>query len=246
VGKDIFFYSISIDPAHDTPKVLKAYSERYHVGPGWTFLTGKKSDIDMVSQKLGLYSEPDPSDRDGHAPAVLIGDEPKGQWIRNSATDNPRYLTNMIEGWLDNWKAVQSAKIAKGESTGTNYDQAPRIDLSDRGRYIFGNQCAPCHTIGHGEKIGPDLQGVAAVRDHGWLARFISSPDKVLAEKDPIATALYKKYKGVNMPNTRLTKEDVNDLIDFLSRQAAPSTKGTEPEKTSAVKTDSPAQPMQQ
>src|SRR5512142_481988 len=27
VGKDIFFYSITIDPAHDTPKVLKSYQE---------------------------------------------------------------------------------------------------------------------------------------------------------------------------------------------------------------------------
>src|SRR5215467_942350 len=34
VGKDIFFYSISIDPKHDTPKVLKEYAAKYHVGPG--------------------------------------------------------------------------------------------------------------------------------------------------------------------------------------------------------------------
>src|SRR5215471_18130252 len=31
VGQDIFFYSISIDPEHDTPKVLKAYMEKFHV-----------------------------------------------------------------------------------------------------------------------------------------------------------------------------------------------------------------------
>src|SRR3954471_8387872 len=33
VGKDIFFYSISIDPKRDTPETLKAYMQRYHVGP---------------------------------------------------------------------------------------------------------------------------------------------------------------------------------------------------------------------
>src|SRR5215470_2950597 len=27
VGKDVFFYSISIDPKHDTPEVLKAYAQ---------------------------------------------------------------------------------------------------------------------------------------------------------------------------------------------------------------------------
>jgi len=34
MGKDIFFYSITIDPKRDTPKVLKAYAEKYGVGPG--------------------------------------------------------------------------------------------------------------------------------------------------------------------------------------------------------------------
>ena len=49
VGKDIFFYSITLDPARDTPEVLKAYAEKYHAGPGWTFLTGKKEDIELIS-----------------------------------------------------------------------------------------------------------------------------------------------------------------------------------------------------
>ena len=248
VGKDIFFYSISIDPKHDTPKVLKEYAQKFHVGPGWTFLTGKPEDIELVSKKLGLYQEPDPNDPDGHAPTVLIGDEPNGQWIPNSATDNPRFITNMIEGWLDNWKHVQSAKLAKGEATAVNYEAVPHIDISNRGRYIFGSQCAACHTVGHGDKIGPDLFGVASVRETEWLRRFITEPDKVIKEKDPIALALYKKYQQVNMPNTRLTKEDVNELVKFLQSQVAdPAAKETaEPAKTSAVTTEPSAKPVQQ
>src|SRR5262245_50738777 len=54
VGTGIFFYSISIDPTRDTPAVLKAYAERFHVGPGWLFLTGKAEDIKLISKKLGL------------------------------------------------------------------------------------------------------------------------------------------------------------------------------------------------
>src|SRR6266571_1406000 len=87
---------------HFYDEVLKAYAQKYHIGPGWTFLTGKKADIDLISKKLGLYSEPDPNDRDGHTPSVLIGNEPGGQWMRNSATDNPRFLANMIGNWLSN------------------------------------------------------------------------------------------------------------------------------------------------
>ena len=234
VGKDIFFYSISIDPTHDTPKVLKEYAEKYHVGPGWTFLTGKKADIDLISKKLGLYTEPDPNDRDGHTPSVLIGNEPTGQWMRNSATDNARFLANMIGNWLSSWQNVRPVEAKNG------YDQAPAIDLSDKGRYIFATHCAACHTIGHGDKIGPDLLGVTNVRDHDWLSRFISAPDKVLAAKDPIATALYEKYKRVNMPNLRIADVDLQSLIDFLKRQDAPHDKeAADASKSGAVKAES-------
>ena len=34
MGRDVFFYSITIDPEHDTPAVLKAYAEKYQAGPG--------------------------------------------------------------------------------------------------------------------------------------------------------------------------------------------------------------------
>jgi protein SCO1/2 len=214
VGKDIFFYSISIDPTHDTPKVLKAYAQKYHIGPGWTFLTGKKADIELISKKLGLYSEPDPNDRDGHTPSVLIGNEPSGQWMRNSATDNARFLANMIGNWLSSWSHAQAVDAK------TNYEQAPPIDISDNGRYTFTTHCAACHTIGNGDKIGPDLLGVTNVRDHGWLESFISTPEKMIAAKDPIAVALYKKYNGVNMPNLRLTEAELHNLIDFLERQS--------------------------
>src|SRR6185437_4358658 len=40
MGKDIFFYSITVDPKHDTPERLKEYAEKFHTGPGWYFLTG--------------------------------------------------------------------------------------------------------------------------------------------------------------------------------------------------------------
>jgi protein SCO1/2 len=233
VGKDIFFYSITIDPDRDTPKVLKEYAEKYHIGSGWTFLTGKKADIDRISKKLGLYSEPDPGDRDGHTPSVLLGNEPAGQWMRQSATDNPRFLATMIGNWLNSWTSVRT-EPAK------SYADAPALDLSDKGRYIFATHCAACHTIGHGDKIGPDLLGVTNLRDRDWLARFISTPDKMLAEKDPLATALFEKYKQVIMPNLRLGNGDLRELLKFLEGQTATHDKDVPGgEKIGAVKTES-------
>src|SRR5262245_47587337 len=38
VGRDVWFYSITIDPKRDTPAVLKAYAEKFGAGgPGWLF-----------------------------------------------------------------------------------------------------------------------------------------------------------------------------------------------------------------
>ena len=213
VGKDIFFYSITIDPKRDTPQVLKDYAEKYHVGPGWLFLTGKKEDIDLLSKKIGLYSEPNPRNRDGHIAAVLIGNEATGQCMRNSATDNPRFLAVMIGDWLNSWK--NSRHVARPD-----YTQATAINIKDKGQYIFATHCAACHSIGYGDKIGHDLQGVTSVRERKWLANFITEPDKVIAEGDPLAIALFEKYKQVRMPNLRLADEDVNALIDFLATQA--------------------------
>jgi protein SCO1/2 len=218
VGKDVFFYSISIDPEHDTPEALKAYAEKFHAGPGWLFLTGKKEDINLAARKLGLYFDPG-LNRDGHTVELMIGNEPSGQWTRNAATDNPRFLvttiTTLVDGW--NYHKTEAAK---------SYAQATPLNVTDRGQYLFATRCAACHTIGHGIKIGPDLLGVAAVRDRGWLLRFIQKPDELLAEKDALATSLFKQYKEIQMPNVRLGPDDTESIVRFLERQSA--TKATE------------------
>jgi protein SCO1/2 len=211
VGKDIFFYSITIDAKHDTPEVLKSYARQYHAGPGWLFLTGKTADIDLISKKLGLYSEPDPANQDGHTPVLMIGDVTGGQWMKNSALDNPRFLALMIGQFLDSWNNPVHAPAQA-------YSEAPPIKF-DRGQYIFGTKCAACHTIGRGDLVGPDLLGVTAARDRAWLARYVAKPDEVLAQGDPIAAALYRKYKQARMPNLGLDEADLNAVVDFLDRK---------------------------
>jgi protein SCO1/2 len=100
VGKDLFFYSISIDLTRDTPAVLKAYAEKFGVGPGWLFLTGKADDIKLIAKKLGLSRRNDAANRDGHMALLMLGNEPTGQWMRNSAVDNPRFLATTITRFM--------------------------------------------------------------------------------------------------------------------------------------------------
>ena len=213
MGKDIFFYSITIDPEHDTPEVLKEYAAKYHVGPGWTFLTGKEADIKLISKKLGLDKLPNGNDPDGHTPSLLIGNEATGIWMKNSALDNTRFTALKIEQLMG--YGAQAVNMEASNKTG-----AVKLDI-DKGQYLFATRCAACHTIGNGDKVGPDLLGVTSVRDRAWLSRIITEPDKLIDEKDPIATALFKKYSQVRMPRLGLPEADVNTLIEFMKTQTA-------------------------
>ena len=224
VGKDIFFYSISIDPKADTPEVMKAYADKFHAGQGWLFLTGKKEDIDLVARKLGLSSLTDKDSKDGHKASLMIGNEPAGTWMRNTATDNPKFLANQIISLLGDWKRDRLG--GKSYAEATPLTRSGQSDYLFAGQHLFQVRCAACHTIGHGDRIGPDLKGVTRARDRAWLRRFIQFPNVVLDEKDPIATALYNKYQQVQMPNVRLGDQDVDALIAFLEAQGSAADKG--------------------
>jgi mono/diheme cytochrome c family protein len=142
---------------------------------------------------------------------LIIGNEATGQWMRNSALDNPKFLSRTIGDWLNSWQTAQ--KSAK------SYADVPAFTF-DAGEYIFRNHCGACHTIGHGDQLGPDLAGVTATRDHEWLARFIIAPDQVIASGDPIARSLLAKYQQVLMPNLALGAEDADLLIGYMETQS--------------------------
>ena len=213
MGTDIFFYSISIDPEWDTPAVLRDYAEKFGAGPGWLFLTGTRADITAVQKKIGLYSRTDAVNPDGHLPSLMIGNEPSGQWMLNSAVDNPRFLATTIRNFLIGWTNKQVV-------VPPSYERARPIGGFDAGSYLFETKCGACHTFGEGDGIGPDLAGVTRSRDRAWLEAFIKAPDAMRARNDPIATSLFAKYKQVVMPNLRLGDGDVAALMKYIDAQS--------------------------
>jgi len=212
VGREIFIYSITVDPKRDTAGVLREYAEKFHAGPGWLFLTGKKEDIDTVRKKLGerLRNDGDPND---HTTSLILGNEGTGQWMRHAALEDPRYLATIIGDWLSNWR---ERKVVK------SYAEVPRLPTPDKGQYLFRTRCAACHTFGQGDGVGPDLLGVTSRRDRAWLARWLAVPDRMLAERDPIAVELFARYKNVPMPNLRLSESDVDALIRYMEARSDP------------------------
>ncbi|PYN94872.1 MAG: SCO family protein [Candidatus Rokuibacteriota bacterium] len=98
-GRDVTFLSITLDPEHDTPEVLRTYARAYGAGPGWYFLTGKQNDIERLRRKLGVY-DLNPvvdADRTQHAGILVLGNEPRGRWKAVATLSKPVRIRQAIE-----------------------------------------------------------------------------------------------------------------------------------------------------
>lgn len=211
LGRDIFFYSISIDPENDTPAALKRYMHTFDIpAKGWTFLTGDREEIDTLRRKLGLLGN-SPELLKQHNTSLIIGNEETAQWIKRSPFDHPKILANLLGEALSNYATATVGRHS--------YAEAEQIKGLSRGQNLFRTRCQACHTIGEGDKLGPDLKGVAAARDRAWLTRWLKEPDKVIAEKDPAALALMARYRNLPMPNLSLSDVDAEAVIAYLEEQ---------------------------
>ena len=99
VGDEIRMVSISLQPEHDTPEVLAAYTKTHGVKPGWLFLTGQKDNIELLRHRLGFWDIDQVVDADPeqHIGNVRIGNEPKHRWIMSPALVSPATLVQNVD-----------------------------------------------------------------------------------------------------------------------------------------------------
>jgi mono/diheme cytochrome c family protein len=100
-------------------------------------------------------------------------------------------------------------------------EAAAPAEQVQQGQALFQERCTACHSIGQGDRVGPDLAGVVSRRDHAWLDRWIAAPDRMLAEGDPTAKTLLDKYRGVPMPNLGLSPDQVNAVVAYLDNASS-------------------------
>jgi protein SCO1/2 len=103
VGRDVFLVSITVDPEVDTPVRLKEYARKFHAGPGWIFLTGKKENLDWALYKLGQYVET----KDDHKTIFIIGNEPTGLWKKAFGMANLAELVQVVESVVNDKGSTQ-------------------------------------------------------------------------------------------------------------------------------------------
>ncbi len=103
VGRDIFFYSISLSPEEDTPAALRDFAKMHGAGPGWTFLTGRPEDILLLRRSLGFYLD-DPkqdADRNNHSGMLVVGTEPLMRWAMCEGGAKPEWIATVIRTEMD-------------------------------------------------------------------------------------------------------------------------------------------------
>jgi len=101
VGKDIWFYSLTLEPHKDSPDELARYAERLGVGPGFLFLTGRPQDLELLRRELG-FTFADPyldADLTSHIGIVKLGNEPFGWWGDTASLAAPSQIASLLE-WV--------------------------------------------------------------------------------------------------------------------------------------------------
>ena len=110
LGREIALVSISVDPATDTPRRLRDYGQRFGAKPGWTFVTGRKQQIELLLRDFRVYTAA-PQD---HVPLVLVGDAERGIWTRHYGLPQPVEMLARID-----------ALIAEGEVSARAMERRP-------------------------------------------------------------------------------------------------------------------------
>ncbi len=82
---------------------------------------------------------------------------------------------------------------------------------------LFSEKCLKCHTVGKGDRVGPDLKGVSERRERDWLVKFIVRPSDFL-DTDPIAQQMLTQFNGVRMDDLNLRTEQAEGLIDYIDQ----------------------------
>jgi protein SCO1 len=101
VGRDIFMYSITLDPERDTIAALRGLVKSHGIGPGWSFLRASPEDTETLRKSLGFTSK-DPvvdANKASHAAMIRFGNEPRQQWAAISGFAAAKDIVRAVQ-WV--------------------------------------------------------------------------------------------------------------------------------------------------
>lgn len=110
------------------------------------------------------------------------------------------------------------AGLAVGSSVAQAQGLSVDANLAARGKVVYErNGCYICHGFGK-VLAAPDLQGVTERRELDWLRRWMKETSSML-QSDPQARAMLEQWRFVRMPQIKLTDNDVEALLHFMTQE---------------------------
>jgi protein SCO1/2 len=104
LGRDVFMYSITIDPLNDTPAKLESFAAGNPVQPGWLLLTGSPDAIRRVKNSLfageSAHQHGSEADADCSLSMIRYGNEAVGLWGTVPISSRPEWIAQRVS-WVE-------------------------------------------------------------------------------------------------------------------------------------------------
>ena len=117
LGRDVFMYSITVDPSHDTPQALAEFAERHGAQPGWLFLTGASAALESLRGRFFAHGSGHiHGDRDAGDCSMSVlryGNEAVGLWGSVPSLSAPEAIAMRIS-WVESRPQPVGPPIRKG------------------------------------------------------------------------------------------------------------------------------------
>lgn len=101
MGREVRFWSITLDPRQDSPEVLARYADLVGAGAHWSFLTGQPADMERLRRAL-RFSDRNPvidADLTQHTGMVRIGNDALDRWAACPGVLRAEQLVREV-GWI--------------------------------------------------------------------------------------------------------------------------------------------------
>ncbi len=94
LGREVYFISVSRDPATDTPALLGAWAKEHGVRSGWSLVTG---DVKEVGGLVARFLSDTVGPVESHSATVYVGNDATGSWLASNGLASPEELMGLID-----------------------------------------------------------------------------------------------------------------------------------------------------
>ena len=92
-ARDVRFVSITVDPERETPKTMADFARKHSaVDPEWLWLSGSRANIELVTKRLGAYTDT----REEHFTGLIVGNLSTDRWVKIRPDAPPMVIAEQL------------------------------------------------------------------------------------------------------------------------------------------------------